>query len=637
MVKDLSIIIGGPQGAGLESSMQMLSTAFARKGYGIVSDREYFSNIKGKHSYINIRVSSLSIPKALKGTVQIVGAMDSETVFTHFDDLEDEGCIIYDTSSEKKLVDTIPSMEPQLKERLKNNFKEIGVDGSISSLINFLKNKKKINAVGLNYPDVLASIKDKFKLAPEQASRYVSSILFGAIAGLVDLDWDGFRYALERRFKGLEKILEQNSYLALYVSNLVKNGYGSLVKIEPSTNVQSELIVGSGIDLVAMGKIIGGLRYQSYYPITPAADESFFLETYDKLEVDGDIKGGIVVIQTEDEIAAVASAIGASLTGTRSATATSGPGFSLMVEGLGYAGINEVPLVITYYQRGGPSTGQPTRGSQADLLFTMFASHGEFPRIIIASGDHEEAFYDSALAFNLAEKYQVPVIHLLDKFLANSIATVPMPNLQAIKIERGVTLENPPKGYKRFDFSKVISPRAPLGSNTLMWYTGDEHDEYGHINEDPVNRMIIYDKRIKKLEIADKEITQEQKVIYYGPEDADFLLVGWGYVKMVALEVLEELKIAGYKGAYMHIKMFSPFPSNYVKSIIKKFTEDKVIAVEHNYHAQASLAIRLFTGMNISRSIVKYTGRPIHLNEVVKAVRKIFDEGVSRVVLSSGA
>lgn len=386
-----------------------------------------------------------------------------------------------------------------------------------------------------------------------------------------------------------------------------------------------------------MGKIVGGLRYQSYYPITPAADESFFIESHESLRADDEEFGGIIVLQTEDELAAVTSAIGAALTGARSATATSGPGFSLMVEGLGWAGMNEVPMVITYYQRSGPSTGQATRGSQADLLSTLFASHGEFTKFVIASGDHEEAFYDSIEAFNLAERYQVPVIHLLDKFLANSMATMPIPDFTKIRIERGDVVEHPGKGYKRFDLSKTISPRAFLGSEIVIGHSGAEHDEFGRTTEDPVNRVMMYEKRLKKLELADSEISEESRAEYYGSEKADFLLIGWGYSKMVALDALEKLGDEGYKGSYLHIKMFSPFPSRYVKYVLNRFPSERIIAIEHNYQSQASMAVRLYTSIDVSRRIVKYTGRPMYLGEVVEAVKKILDEGLKRVVLSRGA
>jgi 2-oxoglutarate ferredoxin oxidoreductase subunit alpha len=267
----------------------------------------------------------------------------------------------------------------------------------------------------------------------------------------------------------------------------------------------------------------------------------------------------------------------------------------------------------------------------------LFASHGEFPRLVLASGDHEEAFNDAVDAFNLAERYQVPVIHLLDKFLANSIVTMPLPDLSRVRIERGELVDNPGDGYKRFDLAKTVSPRAWLGSNAVIGHSGSEHDEWGRSSEDPVNRRAMHEKRMKKLEVADAEIPAERRAGYYGPDDADVLLVGWGYVKMVAVEALTELNEAGYTGAYLHLKMFSPFPSRYVASIMDRFPPDRVIALEHSYQAQAAMAVKLYSGKEDNRCIVKYTGRPMYLNEVVGAVKTMLETDVRRVVLTRGS
>lgn len=191
-------------------------------------------------------------------------------------------------------------------------------------------------------------------------------------------------------------------------------------------------IIVNGNEAAAIGKILGGLRFQTYYPITPAADESFFIEAHNIVSLDPVTeeakaleKAGVVVVQTEDEISAINMAIGAGIAGARAATATSGPGLSLMVEGTGgFAGMNEVPIVITHYQRAGPSTGMATRNSQSDLRFVMHMGHGEFPRIVISSGDHRETIEDAYKALNWAERYQMPVFHLVDKALANSYSTV---------------------------------------------------------------------------------------------------------------------------------------------------------------------------------------------------------------------
>ncbi|PMP93854.1 MAG: 2-oxoacid:acceptor oxidoreductase subunit alpha, partial [Nitrososphaera sp.] len=258
-----------------------------------------------------------------------------------------------------------------------------------------------------------------------------------------------------------------------------------------------------------------------------------------------------------------------------------------------------------------------------------------YPRIVIASGDHEEAFYDAVDALNYAERYQMPVIHLVDKFLANTIAAMPVPNPSKARIDRGKLTGDVKGEYKRFDLSSPISPRAFLGQ-ALMWYTGDEHDEVGHITEDSEARIKIYEKRMRKLEIADSEIPEERRAAYYGSEDADFLLLGWGFVKGAALSALSELSAQGLKGAYLHVRIFSPYPSKLVADALSRFKSERIIAVEHNYEAQAARLAKMNTGVGVERSILKFSGRPIYADELVRAVKSVLS-GSRREVLSYGA
>jgi 2-oxoglutarate ferredoxin oxidoreductase subunit alpha len=629
-VNELRYILGGPQGGGLETLSELLSWAYAHAGYGVISDREYFSNIKGRHSYVHATVSAVELPRHLTYPVDIVAAMDAETVFTHFDDLRDGGYIIYNSDDDNVSFTSIPSMERDLRERLTSEFKELGVDGTVKSVVKYLQSNRKVRVVGLSFKELLMEIERREGIVPSQASRYISTILAGAVAAITGINEEDLDYSLKRRFVR-EDLYRHNRAMANIVIEAVKGQFGSELKLDKPSVKVSGVLVASGNDVIAMAKIVAGVRFQAYYPITPAADESFTLEEYEALGGEG----SIVVFQTEDELAAINAAIGAALTGARSSVATSGPGFDLMVEGLGWAGQNEVPVVVTYYQRGGPSTGQPTRGGQSDLLSSVFASHGEYPRIVLASGDHEEAFYDAIDAFNYAETYQVPVIHLVDKFLANTIATIPLPNLDGIRIVRGKLA---PKGlteYKRFDLSSVISPRAFLG-DYVMWYSGDEHDEYGHIDEDPINRIRMFDKRMKKLDLIEKEIPEERRYSYFGSERPDIVIVGWGFVKGVALKAIEELSGEGIKASYYHIRMFIPFPRESITKIAGEVGVDKLVAVEHNYQAQASRLVAMNTGITVGKSVVKYTGRPIYVHELVNAIKNIM-RGSVREVLSYGA
>ena len=631
----LFFIIGGPQGAGLETSMVILGYSFARMGYGFIADREYFSNIKGRHSYIHVGVSSEGIPEYLDYPVSIVAGMDSETIFTHFNDLGRDGYLVYDEVLNDRGLDSIPSMEDQLRERLRKFFRDEGLEPVIGDLVKYLKGRG-VNVIGLNYTAILGRVGEKYDIRASQLSRYLSSIVVGSIVGLMDLDLGVMREAYARRFSGKPELIEPNTAIVEEVVNKLGDYHGRLKLSSPSKGYE-KLLIATGNEVVGMGKIVAGIGYQAYYPITPAADESLFLEQYMFNKEFSREYGSIVVLQTEDELAAINSAIGAALVGVRSSTTTSGPGFSLMAEGLTWAGMNEVPIVITLYQRGGPATGLPTRGSQSELLFTVFAGHGEYARVVISSSDHLEAFYDTIKAFNIAEKYQVPVIHLLDKFLANMVKSIPVPDPNSVEIVRSEEPSVEPSMYKRFDLSKTVSPRAVIGDRYVMWYTGDEHDEYGHISEDPVNRVKMYSKRIRKLELIDKETPVEDRVRYYGVEKPDYLIVGWGSVKGPVLGVLESLKSEGVRAGYLDVKMLHPLPRDYVSEIIREVGVDNVIAVEHSYNVQIADLIALNTGLLIRKRIGKFTGRPIYRFELLDGVKKIIGEEEERVVLSYGA
>ncbi|MEM1712829.1 MAG: 2-oxoacid:ferredoxin oxidoreductase subunit alpha [Acidilobaceae archaeon] len=636
-MNDIHVLIGGSQGSGIDTSSLILASALSRSGYGVLSNREYYSNIVGRHSYIHMRVSALEIPRSLSYPVDIFAALDAESVFFHFDDISSRGYLIYDTGVSKTRIRMISSMEPESRSRIESKLRTIGAGDSVESLVNVLESKFNITTIGLSYSSILDVISEKYGLAKAEAQRFKNSIVVGAIAGLIGLNYESLSYAIDRRFGKRPKIAAINKALIAGVADEIKENYGEPLKLEKSKLNLEEVLLVSGNDIIGMGKIVGGLRYQSYYPITPATDESVLHETYEALKVDGESIGSIIVFQTEDEIAAVNSAIGAALTGVRASTSTSGPGFSLMVEGLGWAGKNEVPVVITYYQRGGPSTGLPTRGSQSDLLFTLFASHGEFPRVVLSSGDHLEAFYDAIQAFNIAEKYQVPVIHLIDKFLANMTATIPLPEWSKIRIDRGNTiLKTDNTVWRRFDKNSIISPRPVLGSGAITWYTGDEHNELGHITEDPINRLEMYEKRWKKLQLIDADIPEEERAIYYGDGDEDFLVVGWGSVKGTILDSLRELEKEGYRGAFLQIKMFQPLPSRLISKILSSFSPERVIDVENNIGGQAARVIAMNTGYTIRKYILKWTGRPIYLMELIDGIKRILSEREDRVVLSYG-
>jgi 2-oxoglutarate ferredoxin oxidoreductase subunit alpha len=634
-LKEIGIILGGPQGAGLETSMAVLGRALARKGYGVIADREYFSNITGRHSYIHMLISSTRLPRSLRYPVEILASIDAETIFTHFDDVVEKGVVIYDKNQLDKNIDNILSIEDYTREKIKTKLAKLGINPVIKNVVDYLEKERNIKPIEIDFTYIIRLLTQRFKIDPRQASRYVSSLIVSAVSVIIGLEEKFIKYGFEQQFRERRYLIEHNIALCELVNDAIAR-FRNIVKIDEPRIVLNKLMMLTGNDVVAIAKIVAGVRYQSYYPITPAADESFTLEKYEYNEVNGKVIGPIVVMQTEDEIAAICSAIGASLSGARSSTATSGPGFDLMVEGLSFAGANEVPVVITYYQRGGPSTGQPTRGSQSDLMNAVFAAHGEFTRVVLSSSDHVEAFYDAIEAFNIAEKYQVPVIHLLDKFLANTIASIPVPDIDKVRIDRGKIVFNG-SSYKRFDLSNLISPRAYLGSdNIVMWYSGDEHDEYGHIVEDPENRLKMYSKRIEKMKFILEETPLDIKMGIYGDKNPDYVIIGWGSVKGVALDTIETLS-SKLRLRYINMKLLWPFPRKEFLEIVKDIPSERIIAVEHSYGVNIVSLIAMATGITVTKKIAKFTGRPITLNEMIEAVERIIFKNEERVMLSYGA
>jgi len=634
-LKEIGIILGGPQGAGLETSMAVLGRALARKGYGVIADREYFSNITGRHSYIHMLISSTRLPRSLRYPVEILASIDAETIFTHFDNVVEKGVVIYDENQLNKNIDNIPSIEDYTREKIKTKLAKLGVNPVIKNVVDYLEKERNIKPIEIDFTYIIKLLTQRFKIDPRQASRYVSGLIVSAVSVVIGLEEKFVKYGFEQQFRERRYLIEHNIALYELVNDSIAR-FRNIVKIDEPKIGLNKLMMLTGNDVVAIAKIVAGVRYQSYYPITPAADESFTIEKYEYNEVNRKAIGPIVVMQTEDEIAAICSAIGASLSGSRSSTATSGPGYDLMVEGLSFAGANEVPVVITYYQRGGPSTGQPTRGSQSDLMNAVFAAHGEFTRVVLSSGDHVEAFYDTIEAFNIAEKYQVPVIHLLDKFLANTIASIPVPDIDKVRIDRGKIVFNGPS-YKRFDLSNLISPRAYLGSdNIVMWYSGDEHDEYGHIVEDPENRLKMYSKRIEKMKLILEETPLDIKMGIYGDKNPDYVIIGWGSVKGVALDTIETLS-SKLRLRYINMKLLWPFSRKEFLEIVKDTPSERIIAVEHSYGVNIASLIAMATGVTVTKKIAKFTGRPITLNEMIEAVERIIFKNERHVVLSYGA
>jgi 2-oxoglutarate ferredoxin oxidoreductase subunit alpha len=631
---------GGPQGSGVDSASTIFGRACGYGGLWVFGRREYHSNIKTMHSYFHQRVSK-EPTLANISDVNLLAAFDAETIVRHVGEVVNEGGMIVDSRDIGVNVLTgIPTFSEEYKSQVRDFMKENGVGETVNDFLNYAT-KKNIQVYPVPYMDLLAQIGKAIRVEKvSQLSRMINVLTIGVSFALLKYDKKLVEDAIKATFH--EKIADMNVTAVDYAYDYAEKNFDVnhfKYKIE-KIGVNEPRIFLTGNQAVAMGKVVGGCRVQTYYPITPAADESEYLEAHEILKTKTD-QEAIIVIQTEDEIAAVNSASGACLTGARAATSTSGPGFSLMAEGLGWAGNNEVPLVITYYQRGGPSTGQPTRHSQQDLRFAMHAAHGEFTRIILASGDIKECFYDAAEVFNLAEKYQVPVIHLLDKAMANCSQTYPVFNYANVKVDRGLIVgekELEGKEYKRFRFTETgVSPRAFLGTkNAVQWCTGDEHNESGNINEEPYIRKQMMEKRMKKLDLIDKEVPIDLKVNFFGDKDSENIVVSWGSPKGAIIESLNQLKEEGLSLGYIQVRMIHPLPSAYIKQMLQ--SKKRIIDVEDNYTAQLGGIITECTTIKPNFYILKYTGRPMMTTEVYQALKAILtDKAPERQVLMLGS
>jgi 2-oxoglutarate ferredoxin oxidoreductase subunit alpha len=639
-IDSINWMAGGAQGSGVDTAANIFGKACGYGGLYVFGRREYHSNIKGLHSYFHLRISPKEI-LANVNDVDLLAAFDAETAVRHINEVVSEGGIIIDSQQMNTKVLDIPTLPPEFKAELTKFMKEKHVGETLNDWLNYAK-QKNVHVFPVPYLDLLNQIGAKLGIAQiSKITRMINVLTIGVSFALFKYDRSLAEKAVRATFSGKEKIAEMNVMALNHAYDYAEEHFKNTFKHRlEKTEVNEERLFLTGNQAVAMGKVLGGCRVQTYYPITPAADESEYLEAHQILKTGGEDEA-IVVIQTEDEIAAVNSASGAALAGARAATSTSGPGFSLMVEGLSWAGNSEVPLVITYYQRGAPATGLPTRHGQADLRFAMHAGHGEFPRIILASGDIQECFYDAAKVFNLAEKYQMPVIHLLDKAMANCSQTYPVFDYGKFKIERGELLTEKDlegKEYRRFRFTETgVSPRVLLGTkNGVHWYTGDEHNEIGHISEEPFNRRLMVEKRMKKLELVQKEVPVEDKLKFYGDTSSENIVVSWGSPKGAIIESLETLKQEGFSIGFMQVRLIHPLPTEEVKKALEG--KKRIIDVEDNFSGQLGGIIKEATGIAPNYYVLKYTGRPMTTTEVYDALKAILTGKASeREVLMFGA
>ncbi len=566
---DFTWLIGGPQGSGVESGANIFSRVCAEMGYQVFGKREFYSNIKGEHSYFTVRIADKKIHSNVND-VNLMASFDAETIFRHYDEVISGGGIIYDSDIVETKTDTVRTLDTPFKERLHQELESKNKPFTVAGVLEIAK-EKGVLLFPVSFKSILQTLSEENENPRLRGLVRMYNVIGVSLSlGLVRMPPNSLQKTIDTIFSKKPEIAKINRQTATYSYNYATTKFENFDYTLLGTEKEPETLLVQGFHGTALGKMACGCRFQPYYPITPASDESVFLESHELLEIIDDRPGSTAVIQTEDEISAMGMTIGGALTGTRSATCTSGPGFALMTEMLGWAGINEVPIVITNYQRSGPSTGLPTRHGQDDLLFSIFAGHGDFPKLVYASGEIEESFYDTGNCFNYAEIFQVPVIHMMDKFHASSVITCKRWDTKKIPINRGKLLEKVEDGYRRFEFTDDgISPRSRLGiDNGIFWNTGDESDETGHILEDPVLRVKMMDKRMSRLDLILDGIPKDEQVVSYGVDD--FTIISWGSTIGPVKDAINMLKKDGISIGLIQLKLMHPFPTAYVKSLLKK-------------------------------------------------------------------
>ncbi|MEX5936677.1 2-oxoacid:acceptor oxidoreductase subunit alpha [Mammaliicoccus sciuri] len=570
MKSQISWKVGGQQGEGIESTGEIFATAMNRQGYYLYGYRHFSSRIKGGHTNNKIRVSSKPV-RAISDDLDILIAFDQETIEVNYHEMLEGSIIIADEKA-----------KPQNPE------------------------DSKAQLVSLPFTGV----------AKELGTALMKNMVaVGATCAVMDLDTKVFESLIKDLFgKKGESVVDLNIQALNEGYRLMSEQMDDLQSehtLEPTDSEGHLFMIGN--DAIGLGAVAAGVRFMAAYPITPASEIMEYM--IDRLPA----LGG-TVIQTEDEIAACTMAIGSNYAGVRSFTSSAGPGLSLMMESIGLSGMTETPLVIVNTQRGGPSTGLPTKQEQSDLMQMIYGTHGDIPKIVLVPTSASDAFYLTVEAFNLAEEYQCPVILLSDLQLSLGKQTVESLDYSKVEIRRGALVEGDlekqeDKAYfKRYALTDSgISPRILPGTiGGIHHVTGVEHDEEGKPSESAENRQKQMDKRMRKTAqlLINEPVESNEKY-----EEVDILYVGFISTAGAIEEAISRLDKQNVKVNHIQIRQLHPFPSDVVQEAFNK--AKKVVVAEHNYQGQLSNIIKM--NINHQNKIInqtKYDGTPFLPHEI---------------------
>lgn len=566
---DLVVRIGGESGEGIIVAGEILTLACARASFEVYTYRAYPAEVRGGHSMFQMRTANVPIFSA-GDLVDILVALNQEAYDRHYSVVRKGGVLVYDPKS----------VQPHDRDDL------------------------------ILYPCPL----EDMALNQVQAIQTKNVVTIGVLAQLFSIPQDKLEEVIREKFGSKGSQILEKDLLALKVGmefarqNIQKKENLKLGRAEGRNR-----IVISGNAAVALGAIFAGCRFFSGYPITPATD---ILEILMK-EMP---RVGGISIQVEDEISALAMAIGASFAGKKAMTATSGPGLSLMSELIGFASMAEIPVVIVDVQRGGPATGMPTKMEQADLFHAVFSSHGDCPRIVIAPTNVEDCFYQTIKGFNLAERTQLPVIILSDQSLSQRYETIAIPEFNSIQIEERsiVTIEELAQGYQRYRITDSgLMPMGIPGKPGAYIARGLEHDGEGIPSYDQGVHQAMTEKRFRKLDLA---LMDNDFTLRWGNPQSEVGIISWGSTEGAVREATNQLKERGKEPDVLYIKLLSPLPRKQVEEFLKN--KRKVLVPEVNYSGQLSRLLRayfLFDPIPLNLA----GGRPFAGYEILKKIEEV--------------
>ena len=596
---DVIVGIGGAAGDGVASAGNTLALSVARQGQAVYAYNSYQSVIRGGHSWLRLRISA-GKPLNHGDQVDALIALNQDTLDRHLQELIGGGLVLYNSAKLRLRYEPLAGVQ----------------------------------LCPLPVPDLTPAYKE---LPVMQ-----NTVAVGAVIGLMGLDFTGLESVLASTFAKKPNVVKVNVEAARAGYDYAASHFTPLSKQLKPTSQQWALVTGN--ELLAMGAAFAGCKFYCAYPMSPATHILEWFAAHGK-------ELGICVRQVEDEISVINMTIGASHMGARGMCATSGGGLALMTEAIGLSGMLETPVVVVNVQRAGPSTGVPTKTEQGDLNQAFGASQGDFPRIVIAPLSMTDCFTTPALAFNVSDRYQCPVIILSDLLMAEGNETADPALLDVeFQIDRGELITAAPEAgngrgaadgepYLRYkDTESGISPRAVPGvPGHLYVAASDEHDEDGVIISD------VYTDTVRRKRMADKRNRKMATVLGHlpaplleGPVGAEVTLVGWGSTWGVLKEAVEQLNREGISANHLQIKFLVPFHVNEVSAILG--SSRRVIVVENNQSGQFARHLRAETGIAAHGHIRKYDGEPFEPKHIVTAVKELMTSGTDVVeVLSTEA